>query len=127
MTKIKNCFRFSKIDHFLKVWFLLSPKIIISSKSVVLKSCTAQTPATPVHTKFLKFSSKQTLIESLDLLILKIPMKPNDMSSGMPNTCQMTKKNHRNRMTNGSKKFLTCQFTVLNFSVKHIVAIWYVN
>ncbi len=32
VTKIKNCFGFMRVDQILKVWFLLSPKIIISPK-----------------------------------------------------------------------------------------------
>ncbi len=31
-TKIKNCSGFMKVDQILKVWSLLSPKILISSK-----------------------------------------------------------------------------------------------
>jgi hypothetical protein len=39
-----------KVDQILKVWFLLSPKILISSKYVELKMCMAQIPAAlPVH------------------------------------------------------------------------------
>ncbi len=37
-----------KVDQILKVWSLLSPKILISSKQVVLKMCMARNPAAPL-------------------------------------------------------------------------------
>jgi hypothetical protein len=62
-TKIKNCSGSRKVDQILKVWSLLSPKIIVLSQSVQLKRCTAQTP---VFTNFkVKFFLKQKFIEIL--------------------------------------------------------------
>jgi hypothetical protein len=68
VTKIKNCSGFSRVDQFLKVWSLLSPKIIISPKSVELRLTTARTPATlPVHNDpQLKFFSNPKFIECLE-------------------------------------------------------------
>jgi hypothetical protein len=65
MTKIKNCSKFSKADHFLIVWSLLSTKLIFSSKSVVLKRYTAQIPAAPpIHyNPALKSFSKQKFLK----------------------------------------------------------------
>ncbi len=45
MTKIKNSSGFSKADHFLKFWSLLSIKIINSPIQVVIKRSTVQRPA----------------------------------------------------------------------------------
>ncbi len=48
-NKIKNCSGFSKADHFLKIWSLLSPKIMFSSKLAELKNCIVQTPTAPLN------------------------------------------------------------------------------
>jgi hypothetical protein len=68
VTKIKNCSGSIKVDQILKVWSLLSPKIIISSKSVELKMCMAQNPvAPPINTDTpLKNVSKAKFIENLE-------------------------------------------------------------
>jgi hypothetical protein len=67
VTKIKNCSGFMKVDGFLKVWSLLSLKILISSKSVEPRKTTARIPAAPpVYANAqLKNFSKRKFIENL--------------------------------------------------------------
>ncbi len=48
VTKIKNCSGFMRVHRILKVWSLLTTKIIISPKQVELKRSTAQIPAAPL-------------------------------------------------------------------------------
>jgi hypothetical protein len=57
-----------KVDQTLKVWSLLSPKILISSKSVELKKTMGQIPAAPpIYTNIpLKFFSKQKFTKNLE-------------------------------------------------------------
>ncbi len=67
-TKIKNCSGFMRVHRILKVWSLLTTKIIISPKQVLLKRSTAQIPAAPLVHKDppLKIFSKQEFIENLE-------------------------------------------------------------
>jgi hypothetical protein len=47
MTKMKNFAGSRKVAHILKVWFLLSTKIPISSKSLENSSVMSRSPAAP--------------------------------------------------------------------------------
>ncbi len=47
VTKIKNCVGFMRVHRILKIWSLMSSKIIFSSKYVVLKRSLAQIPPAP--------------------------------------------------------------------------------
>ncbi len=68
VTKIKNCSGFMRVHRILKVWSLLTTKIIISPKQVVLKRSTAQILAAPLvnNDPPLKIFSKQEFIENLE-------------------------------------------------------------
>ncbi len=68
VTKIKNCSGFMRVDQFLKVWSLLSPKIVISLKQVELKRTTARIPTTPpIHNDpQVIFFSKAKFVESFE-------------------------------------------------------------
>ncbi len=66
VTKIKNCSGFVKAHRILKVWSLLSPKIIFSSKWVMQKRSMGQISAEPLVHNSIKFFSKH-----LNFLLLK--------------------------------------------------------
>jgi hypothetical protein len=67
-TKIKNCSGFMRVHRILKVWSLLSAKILILSKSVELKKSMAQIPAVPpLHNDLsLKLFPNQKFTQNLE-------------------------------------------------------------